>query len=334
MAASVGANGGKLISARGGSGSQHAAAAMAAARKPLAKLRHVAFSGGGMLGLAYTGAVAALSEAGALKDVRHVAGISIGAMFAALVAADVDMAAFDLELRAFCGDPDNLTIRTTDALALPSRLGVYDARRLLPPLRKCLAARHGRADLTLGDVRRATGCAASIVATNLHTGQPAILSSDATPDVPLLDAVLASMALPFVMPPQRLGETWYADGGLTCDSAERALVAAGADPDETLHLFLRRSEPAPALASPTLSLTHFVNAVVAALSFGRDAARFAGHALWLDNCPIPFLPLRLRRHGIVFDLPPAHLDAAKAYGAEAVRAFIAAQQQQKNDDSA
>ena len=105
-------------------------------RKPLAKLRHVAFSGGGMLGLAYTGAVAALAEAGALADVKHVAGISIGALFAALVASDVDMGAFERELRDFCADAQNLTIRTSDALALPTRLGVYDARRILPPLQR------------------------------------------------------------------------------------------------------------------------------------------------------------------------------------------------------
>ena len=53
------------------------------------------FEGGGTKGAAYAGVVKALDAAGLVKDVKHFAGASAGAMTAAILAAGHDGPALD-----------------------------------------------------------------------------------------------------------------------------------------------------------------------------------------------------------------------------------------------
>ena len=49
---------------------------------PYRRWRHMVLEGGGVKGVAYAGAFAALSDAGAVDDIEHVAGTSAGALMA------------------------------------------------------------------------------------------------------------------------------------------------------------------------------------------------------------------------------------------------------------
>ncbi len=73
-----------------------------------------------------------------------------------------------------------------------------------------------------------------IVATSLDTGEPRVFGRD--PNERLLDAIMASTALPPFLPPWRCGEELLVDGGIAADLPVRISVGEGAKEVYALHL--------------------------------------------------------------------------------------------------
>lgn len=165
-------------------------------------------SGGGMRGLAHVGAWRALREAGVRPD--FIVGTSIGAFVGATIAGGVE--------------PERLE---TFARGITARdIAVLDRRAvLLGGIRRPAAFR--------GDVLRAylervlPRSSFFQLPTPLHAGAVDLRTGEMTwfgigpgrenrarHDVSLVDAVLASSALPGFYPPVRIGERWYVDGGI------------------------------------------------------------------------------------------------------------------------
>jgi NTE family protein len=73
-----------------------------------------------------------------------------------------------------------------------------------------------------------------IVATKLDTGEPRVFGRD--PQERLLDAIMASTALPPFFPPWTCGDELLIDGGISADLPVRIAVAEGAREIYALHL--------------------------------------------------------------------------------------------------
>ncbi len=73
-----------------------------------------------------------------------------------------------------------------------------------------------------------------IVATRLGTGEPRVFGDD--PGERILDAIMASTALPPFFPPWRCGEELLIDGSITADLPVRIALARGAREIYALHL--------------------------------------------------------------------------------------------------
>jgi NTE family protein len=189
-----------------------------------------------------------------------VIGTSSGAFAAAMVRSD------RLDLETFVGDAH-------DRDQVAERLRTYVFRRGRPRgavrwLRRGVLPSLRRPDLTvtLGSpglyrtdgirdwVEDAVGKAADgwpekptvIVAYDLHRRRRVPFGTEAAPEVPLKDAVAASVAVPFVFDPYRIGGTWYTDGGVaTGTSAD--IVLASPDPLDIVIVIapLAASEPRP-----------------------------------------------------------------------------------------
>ena len=65
----------------------------------------------------------------------------------------------------------------------------------------------------------------AIVAYDLDTHSRTPFGTEAAPDVALADAVAASSAVPFVYEPVRIGDRWYADGGLASGTSADLVLA-------------------------------------------------------------------------------------------------------------
>ena len=159
--------------------------------------------GGGVLGAVEVGMLRALLERGITPDL--VLGTSVGALNGALVASDPTLGVIDrlTELwrsasesgHEVYGDRPLRTVRR----AVSTGTHIYSAE----PIKKRLVEELG--DLTFEELPvRFQVCAASIERAAEHWFDSG----------PVVDAVVASAAVPGLLPPARVGDEHYLDGGI------------------------------------------------------------------------------------------------------------------------
>jgi NTE family protein len=158
--------------------------------------------GGGVLGAVEVGMLRALLERDITPDL--VLGTSVGALNGAMVAKDPTPAVIERliglwqqasETRDVYGDRPFRTVRR----AVSTRTHIYSAAPLKQRLREELD------DLTFEDLPvRFQVCAASIERAAEHWFTSG----------PVVDAVIASAAVPGLLPPARIGDEHYLDGGI------------------------------------------------------------------------------------------------------------------------
>ena len=173
--------------------------------------------GGGVLGAAEVGMLQALFEKGITPDL--VLGTSVGALNGAMVARDPSLAVIDrlTELwqtvassREVYGDRPLRTVRR----AMSTGTHIYSSS----PMRRRLAVEFG--DLQFEDLPvQFQVCAASIERAAEHW----FVSG------PLVPAIVASAAVPGLLPPVKVGDEHYLDGGIVNSIPLGRAVMLGAD---------------------------------------------------------------------------------------------------------
>jgi NTE family protein len=157
--------------------------------------------GGGVLGAVEVGMLRALFRAGYRPDV--VIGTSIGAVNGALVAADPSEGVTERLVRLWTS-PEAATVYG-DSLGRQMRRFAARTHLHSPlPLRRLLAGELGETS-TFADLKVPFRCcAASIERAAEHWFD----------EGPLVDAVLASSSVPGLLPPMRIGDEHFVDGGI------------------------------------------------------------------------------------------------------------------------
>jgi NTE family protein len=195
----------------------------------------IVLGGGGVRGAVQVGMLQALFEAGIRP--QTVVGTSIGAINGAAVASDPTPGVVD---------------KLVDAWASPAAAAVYgdswprQLRRLAKsrthlydpgPLRELIAGIVG-AETTFDELRIPLAVAAACIETAAERWFD---------DGPVVDAVLASSSVPGVLPPTRIGDSHYVDGGIVNSIPLGEAVRRGATEIYVLQVG-RIEEP---LAAPT-----------------------------------------------------------------------------------
>jgi predicted acylesterase/phospholipase RssA len=182
--------------------------------------------------VAYAGAVDELVRLGIvdLERVTTFAGTSVGAVVACLLCigcppADLLATASSLDMNQFL----NINLST-----LMYQWGLDDGTRVRQFVEAQLLLRTGKADLTLGELLRTRGRNLRVCSSNMTLNRPAYFCGESEPDVPVVDAILMSIAIPPVFCPVRFRECVYIDGAFL-DS----FPVGGLDPASTLGLRLR-----------------------------------------------------------------------------------------------
>jgi NTE family protein len=197
---------------------------MASARVPVGRCGTAfVLGGGGVLGAAEVGMLQALFEQGVRPDL--IVGTSVGAINGAFVAADPSPGAVD-RLRVVWEELASRQIFTGSVLG---RLGTLLRTRthLHPrePLRDLLVA-HLPVQ-TFAELRVPFQC----VAANIEHAAERWFTEGS-----LVDAMLASCAVPGLLPPVELDGEHYLDGGLVHSIPVGRAVALGADTVYVLHV--------------------------------------------------------------------------------------------------
>ncbi|HET7311115.1 MAG TPA: patatin-like phospholipase family protein [Mycobacteriales bacterium] len=173
-------------------------------------------SGGGSLGSVQVGMLLALAERGVTPDL--VVGTSVGAINAAYIAGRPGLDGVKALAEIWSG-LSRRQIFPTDPLRL-----VRVAARREPgfanpaPLRRLLERHLGYESVQ--DAR----CTLTVVATEVATGREVNIARGN-----VVDAVMASAALPGVFPPVQVGVHLLMDGGVVNNTPISAAVSAGAD---------------------------------------------------------------------------------------------------------
>ncbi|HEU5470784.1 MAG TPA: patatin-like phospholipase family protein [Actinophytocola sp.] len=201
--------------------------------------RALVLGGGGLAGIAWeTGMLAGMAAEGHdVTGAEVLIGTSAGSVVASQVATAVPLATlFDRQADPARWTPElppngiplpelfEMTARWAEEIDDPAELRRRVGTMALatetvaePDRRAVIAAR-----LPVHDW---PGRPLSIVAVDVHTGDPRVFDRDS--GVPLIDAVAASCAVPGVWPPVTIGETRYIDGGLR--SLANADLASGSE---------------------------------------------------------------------------------------------------------
>jgi NTE family protein len=172
-------------------------------------------SGGGNLGSIQVGMLLGLLEAGIVPDV--IVGTSIGAVNAAFLAADPSVEHARKLSDLWC------SVRARDIFPLNPLVvarAVFREGALFPTS----AWRRFLRDRIPYERIEDAAIPLFITATDFDEGHSVVLDSG-----PVVDAVLASTALPTVFPPYRIGDQTYLDGVLSDQVPLKAAINAGAD---------------------------------------------------------------------------------------------------------
>ena len=157
--------------------------------------------GGGLKGLAHVGAWQAIEEAGV--RISGIVGTSIGALIGALVAGGMGWK--DLVPLAFALQKHDI-VRINRRAVLINGLrqeSLFQGQPLRDYIERVLPVKRWE-DLSIP---------LQVNAVNLETGQTEWFGVGAHMDMPLVDALYASAALPVFYPPARFEDRVYVDGG-------------------------------------------------------------------------------------------------------------------------
>jgi NTE family protein len=212
---------------------------------PSYPFKNLVFRGGGMKGTAYTGALEILEDKGILKQIKRVAGASVGSIIATLVSFNLSfeetlklIESLDYkqvpQLRSENKDDDpewlprflskeimKITGDFEAVQRLLTKYGWYSSEYFNKWIRKVIAQQcNDNPDATFSDFRNIGHKDLYVISANISKLEVSVFSADTTPDFPVATAVRMSMSIPLYFEVMRfngkkLGEgDYYVDGGI------------------------------------------------------------------------------------------------------------------------
>ncbi len=201
---------------------------------------NLAFKGGGVLGIAYAGAIEVLEEKQMLQQVQRVAGTSAGAITAALLslrynAAEILQIVQSTDFKSFEDGWNPLRVTT--------KYGLYEGNTFLSWIRQRITNKGLSETATFADFKNAGMRDLHVYATDLNSQGLKEFSFEQTPNVIVAEAVRSSMSIPLFF------EAWtfsnnnpdnhiYVDGGMVYNFPITAFDNGNPNP-QTLGFFLQ-----------------------------------------------------------------------------------------------
>lgn len=178
-------------------------------------ITHVIFSSGGLMGLCYLGILRYLYIENITKNIKYIAGTSIGAYFGLILALKIPIEYIEEELYKIItelNEKQDMVITKNNIFQLFQSNGIYDIRFLMSPIVKYIKTEYDVTDLTYIELTKKNGVNLYVSCTCLNTSSNKIFSIENTPNVSVLESVLASMSIPFFIHPVCIDGEYYIDG--------------------------------------------------------------------------------------------------------------------------
>ena len=178
---------------------------------------NLVFEGGGVCSFAYCGAISELEKMGILSKIKRLAGSSIGALFAGLLAADFTAREiWEVQSIINFGDLSN-KYDISNAFNLFKNLGVNSSSSIRKQINAILSTRI-KPDETLSGLFEKTGKDLVLVSCCLNTEKAVYFHHATHGSVKVIDAIIASMSIPVFFRPLQLSlfneECFFVDGAI------------------------------------------------------------------------------------------------------------------------
>ena len=173
----------------------------------------IVLSGGGIRGLSYVGVFLELEKRGFLKNVKEILGVSCGAFFGFAYSIGYT----PKEMFEFVESFDFSLVQNIEpdiAFEFLSQFGIDDKSQLKKLLFSLLKNKGFNVDSTFQDLYNKTKFTLRFYASNLNRCRLDEFSYELTPNLNVVDALLASMCIPGYFIPSIINELTYVDGGL------------------------------------------------------------------------------------------------------------------------
>lgn len=206
----------------------------------MAEIKNLVFEGGGVLGMAYAGAIETLHEEGKLEGIKNVAGTSAGSLIALI-----------LSLGYSSSELGNIVNSTNfkafedhwDPLRIVTKYGVYKGEFLLKYIQKIVSDKTGSPDTTFEELHHMNCLGLKVYACNLNTQSIKEFSYELTPTVKVAESVRASMSIPLFFSAWQFPDGnpdlhIYVDGGTVYNYP----INAFNDLENTLGFFFKKPE--------------------------------------------------------------------------------------------
>jgi NTE family protein len=289
----------------------------------MAMIKNLAFKGGGVLGIAYAGAITVLEQKGILKNIEKVSGTSAGAITAALVSLNYTAA----EIHTIVQSTDFKTFEDKkDPLRLLTKYGIYKGDALLAWIEAQIVKKGLPANATFTDFKN-KGCKDLYVfASDLNIKNVKAFSFSKTPNVVVAEAIRASMSIPFFFSAYQFRNNnpdnhMYVDGGMVYNFPITYFDSNGKSNPETMGLYL--SDLNKKKSVDVVQYDHIIQYIKAVFStimdaqvidFENDQEEKSRTAI-IDNLGIS---------AVNFDITKAQQDALYASGVNYTTKFIEA----------
>jgi NTE family protein len=236
-----------------------------------ANFTNLVFKGGGVLGIAYAGAIQVLESQNILQQIQRVAGTSAGAITSALVA-----------LRYNAADIHNIVNATNfksfedkcDPLRVATGYGLYAGDAFLQWMQLQITNKGLAATATFADFQKAGMLDLHVFSSDLNAQAVKEFSFATTPNVPVAEAVRASMSIPLFFKAWQFSNNnpdnhIYVDGGMVYNYPLDTFDIDNTANPQTLGLFLTNLGAPPAASD--LGYDHLIKYVSATFDLIMDA---------------------------------------------------------------
>ena len=177
------------------------------------KIEHLVLSGGGLLGISYIGIFKYCEENNIFTNIKRITGCSAGAIFGSLLAIGYTTTELDTIIKTMIFK-DYLKINVDSILNFINTKGFESGKKLNIFIKKCIKDKTGDENITFSQIKEKYNIKLQIGVTNLTKSKFELLNIDTSPDLPIEQAISASIAIPFIFEPIIIGNDIYCDGGL------------------------------------------------------------------------------------------------------------------------
>lgn len=244
-------------------------------------------------------------------DVHSIVGTSIGALFACVFALGIPAGTIEQDIKTFFKTPENVFFPASTIVRVYQELGLDDAHITTRLLEKYFIELWGTTDVSFMDFAKKTGKDLVICASCIETSTATYFSVNTTPEVCVLTAIQASMTVPMVFRPVKIGEYHYVDGGITDNHPVDCFGERARDS----MLAIKASVYGETCQNPMENMvSYLMHLVQISLRYWDRQYEKAKYAVVLDKPPVAFLPCSYTKEGIYVKITDKDVDASIEYG--------------------